>query len=133
MATKADQIPSTRATKSAYEEYVNPQWASLLNLLGLNEEYGRCRGSELYTRDGRRILDFLSGYCVHNPGHNRPYIVEALELDKVGPAMLQSHVPELAGALAERLCELAGGGLRKVYFGSSGSEGVEAAINSCSS
>ena len=103
---------------------------SLLNLLGLNEEYERCRGSELYTRDGRRILDFLSGYCVHNPGHNHPYIVEALkdELDKAGPAMLQSHVPELAGALAERLCELAGGGLRKVYFGSSGSEGVEAAI-----
>jgi ornithine--oxo-acid transaminase len=102
----------------------------LLNLLGLNQEYERCRGSELYTKDGRRILDFLSGYCVHNPGHNHPYIVEALkdELDKVGPAMLQSHVPELAGALAERLCELAGGGLRKVYFGSSGSEGVEAAI-----
>ena len=135
MATKAAQIPSTPSTKSAYEEYVNPQWVSLLNLLGLNEEYERCRGSELYTRDGRRILDFLSGYCVHNPGHNHPYIVEALkdELDKVGPAMLQSHVPELAGALAERLCELAGGGLRKVYFGSSGSEGVEAAINSCSS
>ena len=130
MATKAAQIPSTRSTKSAYEEYVNPQWVSLLNLLGLNEEYERCRGSELYTRDGRRILDFLSGYCVHNPGHNHPYIVEALkdELDKAGPAVLQSHVPELAGALAERLCELAGGGLRKVYFGSSGSEGVEAAI-----
>src|SRR5215469_12666726 len=130
MATKAAQIPSTRSTKSAYEEYVNPQWVSLLNLLGLNEEYECCRGSELYTRGGRRILDFLSGYCVHNPGHNHPYIVEALkdELDKAGPVMLQSHVPELAGALAERLCELAGGGLRKVYFGSSGSEGVEAAI-----
>ena len=44
MATKAAQIPSTRSTKSAYEEYVNPQWVSLLNLLGLNEEYERCRG-----------------------------------------------------------------------------------------
>src|SRR5215472_7705118 len=100
MATKSAQIPSTRSTKSAYEEYVNPQWVSLLNLLGLNEEYERFRGSELYTRDGRRILDFLSGYCVHSPGHNHPYIVEALkdELDKAGPAMLQSHVPELAGA-----------------------------------
>jgi ornithine--oxo-acid transaminase len=56
--------------------------------------------------------------------------VQALkdELDKTGPAMLQSHVPELAGELAQRLCELAGGGLKKAYFGSSGSEGVEAAI-----
>lgn len=50
------------------------------------------------------------------------------ELDKSGPAMLQSHVPEIAGELAKRLCQLAGGGLEKVYFGSSGSEGVEAAI-----
>jgi ornithine--oxo-acid transaminase len=37
-------------------------------------------------------------------------------------------VPEIAGELARRLCELAGGDLQKVYFGSSGSEGVEAAI-----
>jgi ornithine--oxo-acid transaminase len=84
----------------------------------------------LFTKDGRRILDFLSGYCVHNTGHNHPYIIQALkvEMDKCGPAMLQSHVPEIAGELARRLCELAGGDLKKVYFGSSGSEGVEAAI-----
>ena len=87
-------------------------------------------GAELFTRDGRRILDFLSGYCVHNAGHNHPAIVEALhqELDRSGPAMLQSHVPELAGELAEKLCARAGGRLRKVFFASSGSEGVEAAI-----
>src|SRR6201998_1273654 len=42
--------------------------------------------------------------------------------------MLQSNVREIAGELAKRLCQLAGGGLEKVYFGSSGSEGVEAAI-----
>ena len=42
--------------------------------------------------------------------------------------MLQSNVPELAGELAERLCRLAGGGLSKVFFASSGSEGVETAI-----
>jgi ornithine--oxo-acid transaminase len=42
--------------------------------------------------------------------------------------MLQSHVPELAGELARRLTELSGGGLSKVFFASSGSEGVEAAI-----
>src|SRR5258708_25794319 len=92
--------------------------------------YQRCADSQLFTEDGRRILDFLSGYCVHNTGHNQPYMVQALkdELDKSGPAMLQSHVPEIAGELAKRLCQLAGGGLEKVYFGSSGSEGVEAAI-----
>src|SRR5258707_5136098 len=115
---------------SNYQEYVNPQWVTLLNLLGMNVEYVRCLGCELFTKDGRRVLDFLSGYCVHNTGHNHPYIIQALkdEMDRCGPAMLQSHVPEIAGDLARRLCELAGGELEKVYFGSSGSEGVEAAI-----
>ena len=64
----------------------------MLTLLGLNEEYERCEGTELYAKDGRKVLDFLSGYCVHNTGHNHPYIVQALkdELDKTGPAMLLS-------------------------------------------
>jgi ornithine--oxo-acid transaminase len=96
----------------------------------MNVRYVRCTGTELYTADGRRILDFLSGYCVHNTGHNHPAIIAALndELDRSGPAMLQSHVPELAGELASRLCGLAGGRLSKVFFSNSGSEGVEAAI-----
>src|SRR5450631_1835705 len=122
--------PDAQAAFSNYEEYVNPQWVSLLNLLKMNVEYERCLGSELFIKNGRRILDFISGYCVHNVGHNHPYIIQALkdEMDKCGPAMLQSHVPEIAGELARRLCNSAGGGLEKVYFGSSGSEGVEAAI-----
>jgi ornithine--oxo-acid transaminase len=109
---------------------VNPQWVALLELLDMNVRYERCEGAELFTDDGRCILDFLSGYCVHNTGHNHPHIVQALqsELEARGPVMLQSHVPELAGELAKRLCDLAGGGLQKVFFCSSGSEGVEAAI-----
>ena len=128
--TAAAGAQPTSAITSNYQHYVNPQWVSLLNLLGMNAEYDRCLGVELFTKDGRCILDFLSGYCVHNAGHNHPYIIQALkdEMDKCGPAMLQSHVPEIAGELARRLCELAGGNLEKVYFGSSGSEGVEAAI-----
>src|SRR6202790_2844254 len=115
---------------SHYTNYVNPRWTALLNVLQMNVKYDRCFGTELFTADGRRILDYLSGYCVHNIGHNHPYVIQALkdEMDRCGPAMLQSHVPELAGDLARRLCELAGGKLEKVFFGSSGSEGVEAAI-----
>jgi len=120
-------------TPSPYSEFVNPRWEEFLDLVGMNVRYERCLGAELFTRDGRRILDFLSGYCVHNTGHNHPAIVEALkdELDRCGPAMLQTDVPELAGELARRLCGLAGGGLSKAYFCSSGSEGVEATIKFC--
>src|SRR4051794_2835986 len=115
---------------TSYSSHVNPQWVRLLDILGLNTSYRCCTGTELFTTDGRRILDFLSGYCVHNTGHNHPAIIAALrdELDRHGPAMLQSHVPHAAGTLAERLCESAGGRVSKVFFASSGSEGVEAAI-----
>ena len=116
--------------EQAYAEHVNPQWVRFLNLLEMNVRYKRCNGVELFTSDGRRILDFLSGYCVQNTGHNHPRIVAALkaELDRQGPGMLQSCVAELAGELAARLCTRAGGRLRKIFFSSSGSEGVEAAI-----
>jgi ornithine--oxo-acid transaminase len=115
---------------SRYETYVNPQWVRLLDLLQMNVRYSRCAGAELFAENGRRYVDFLSGYCVHNTGHNHPKIVAALqdELGRCGPAMLQSHVPELAGELAAELCSRAGGRLKKVFFCSSGSEGVEAVI-----
>ena len=121
-------VPSS--TSALYERHVNPQWVRLLNLLDMNRRYETCRGVELMTSDGDRIIDFFSGYCVYNAGHNHPRIVQALkdELDRSGPSMLQSHVPELAGELAARLCRLAGGKLTRVFFPSSGSEGVEAAI-----
>jgi ornithine--oxo-acid transaminase len=117
-------------TGSLYERHVNAQWVRLLDVLQMNVRYVRCSGAELHTADGRTILDFNSGYCVHNVGHNHPRVIAALkeELDKSGPAMLQSHVPDLAGELAARLCKLAGGRLNKVFFACSGSEGIEAAI-----
>jgi ornithine--oxo-acid transaminase len=125
-------LPQTAisVTETRYQDRVNPQWVRLLSVLQMNARYTRCHGTELYTEDGRCILDFLSGYCVHNAGHNHPGIIQALkeELDRCGPAMLQSHVPELAGQLAEQLCVRAGGRLKKAFFCSSGSEGVEAAI-----
>jgi len=113
-----------------YCEHVNPQWVRLLDLLDLNVAYTRCEGAELSTADGRTILDYLSGYCVHNAGHNHPEIIAQLEdeLRRRGPAMLQSHVPDLAGELAGRLCALAGGKVKKVFFACSGSEGVESAM-----
>lgn len=124
MHTKAVSAPPS------YSDRVNPQWVRLLDILEMNVAYEKCLGAELFTADGDRILDFLAGYCVHNTGHNHPRIVAALidELGRNGPNMLQSHVPELAGELAEKLCARAGGGLTKVFFNSSGSEGVETAI-----
>jgi ornithine--oxo-acid transaminase len=130
MTQSALVVDPNKSDDAGYSDCVNPQWVRLLNLLEMNVRYTRCAGAELFTCDGRQILDFLSGYCVHSLGHNHPRVIAALhdELDRSGPAMLQSHVPELAGELARELCRLAGGRLDKVYFCSSGSEGVETVI-----
>src|SRR5438876_491557 len=64
-----------------YSSHVNPQWVRLLNVLEMNVRYERCAGAELFTSDGRTILDFLSGYCVHNVGHNHPDILAALRAE----------------------------------------------------
>ncbi len=127
-ALQVDQSLSVGSDR--YAQHVNREWVRLLDLLQMNVSYERCVGTELFTADGRCILDFLSGYCVHNVGHNHPDVVRALkaELDRCGPAMIQTHVADLAGELAEKLCQRAGGRLSKVFFASSGSEGVEAAI-----
>src|ERR1700676_473657 len=113
---------TANARQSSYEKYVNPQWVRLLDVLGMNVHYATCLGSELFTANGARVLDFNSGYCVLNVGHNHPGVIRAhkSELDLTGPAMLQGHVPEPAGELANRLCSRAGGKLSKAFFCSSG-------------
>jgi len=55
MATQASKLSPLRTPSSSYEEFVNPQWVALLNILDMNVRYERCAGSELFTEDGRRI------------------------------------------------------------------------------
>ena len=126
----AIHISESKQRSERYAAHVNPQWVRLLDLLEMNVQYERCAGAELFTSDGRRIVDFLSGYCVHNIGHNHHHVIGALqeELQRSGPAMIQTHVADLAGELADQLCTRAGGKLSRAFFASSGSEGVEAAI-----
>jgi len=130
LSSAVAELHSTVDFEEQYINAVNPHWVRLLKLLQMNVHYERCIGAELFTTTGEKIIDCLSGYCVHNLGHNHPAIIAAIkdELDRLGPAMLQSHVPERAGDLAHRLCDLAGGDVKKAFFCSSGSEGVESAI-----
>ena len=81
-----------------YAQHVNPIWVKLLDR-SMNVQYIHCIGAELFTADGRTILDCLSGYCVHNVGHNHPHVVSQLiaELQSQSTAMIQSNVVEKAG------------------------------------
>ncbi len=129
-ADRSSGIPADDEVRRSYALYVNPIWVKLLDALGMNVQYTHASGAELYTRQGRMILDCLSGYCVHNVGHNHPHVVSELvaELQSQSTSMIQSNVVEKAGALASILCREAGGNISKVFFCGSGSEGIEAVI-----
>jgi ornithine--oxo-acid transaminase len=129
-ADSSSGIPASDEVRRSYAQHVNPVWVKLLDALGMNVQYTHASGAELYTRQGRTILDCLSGYCVHNVGHNHPHVVSELvaELQSQSTSMIQSNVVEKAGALASILCQEAGGNISKVFFCSSGSEGIEAVI-----
>lgn len=87
----------------------------------------RAEGSYFWDDQGKRYLDFLSGWGVSNLGHRPPTVVEAIKRQ----VEQLIHVPnvfytEQQGELAKLLVENSIEG--KVFFGNSGAEANEAAI-----
>lgn len=93
--------------------------------------YRAGRGVFLYTSDGRRILDGLSGSMNANLGHGNAAIAAAMQNQAIG----LTSVPSIAGdvaeecvALAERLGGVLGVAGYTCVFSSSGSEATETAM-----
>ena len=89
----------------------------------------RARGSYLYDRSGRRVLDFTSGQMSAILGHSHPDIVRTVRegvgsLDHLFSGMLSEPVVGLAEALAE----LVPAPLQKVLLLTTGAESNEAAL-----
>ena len=87
----------------------------------------RGEGMYYWDKDGRKILDGISGLWCVNAGHARKPIVAAIaaqaaELD-YAPSFHFAHPKVLA--LAARLAALAPKGLENVFFCNSGSEAVD--------
>ncbi|MFH1238553.1 MAG: aminotransferase class III-fold pyridoxal phosphate-dependent enzyme, partial [bacterium] len=85
------------------------------------------KGSYIWDLDGRKFLDFFSGWGVSGLGYGHPNIVRAIK--KQSEILL--HVPNnyynvLQMQLAKMLVELSFKG--KVFFCNSGAEANEAAI-----
>ena len=109
--------------------HLNDQMVRVLQAIGYDIGFCRGKGQYLYTRDGDRYLDLLSGYGVFAIGRNHPKLREALKsvLDADLPNLVQMDVSTLAGILAEQLLGHVPY-LDKALFVNSGSEAVEAAI-----
>jgi len=91
----------------------------------------RGEGAIVEDVDGNRFLDFNAGIAVVATGHCHPRVVEAVQkqaarlIHMSGTDFYYENMVELA----ERLADIAPGGFaRRVYFGNSGTEAVEAAL-----
>jgi adenosylmethionine-8-amino-7-oxononanoate aminotransferase len=93
--------------------------------------FDRGEGCYLYDENGTRYLDGLSGGAfVTNIGHGRAevaaaYAEQAAKLAYVTP---YSFVAKPTADLAAKLSQLAPGNLGRVFFGSGGTDAVEAAM-----
>jgi 4-aminobutyrate aminotransferase len=91
----------------------------------------RGRGAMIEDVDGNVFLDFAAGIAVVSTGHCHPRVVEAIQrqaAELIHISGTDFYYPGLA-ELAQRLSEIAPGAEpKKVYFGNSGTEAVEAAI-----
>jgi len=93
--------------------------------LGLDIERGD--GMYLYSRDGKRYLDFFGGLAVNALGYNHPKVNQAI-IDQVHKYIHLSnyYVQEPQVKLAEKIITVSG--FKHIFFGNSGTEAVEGAI-----
>lgn len=121
----------TGQARPLHEKNMNPVFSKVLEMIGFSHEYTEGRGSYVYTADGRKIFDGLSGYGVFGMGRNHPVVVDAVRqaLDLNLPNLIQMDTPLVSGMLAEKLISIAPGNrLEHVFFTNSGTEAVEGAI-----
>jgi 4-aminobutyrate aminotransferase len=89
------------------------------------------RGAMVEDVDGNVFLDFAAGIAVVSTGHCHPRVVEAIQkqaAELIHISGTDFYIPNLV-ELAERLGKIAPGAeAKKVYFGNSGAEAIEAAI-----
>lgn len=94
------------------------------------EEVVKGKGSYLYTRQGRRLLDFACGIAVTNTGHGHPQVIRAAkkQMSRLVHNCAAVTVTEANILYAEQLTSLLPLGLDHVWLCQSGSESVEAAV-----
>jgi len=121
-------LPGPRAQEiiERDREFVSPSYTRDYPLV-----VRRGNGAMVEDVDGNRFLDMCAGIAVVATGHCHPKVVEAIQkqaaelIHMSGTDFFYEHMVKLAA----RLGALAPGGVpRRVYFGNSGTEAIEAAI-----
>ena len=59
-----------------YKQYINPGTKDLYSAFSFgNDVFIKAEGMYVFTKDGKKILDFTGGKGVLNHGHNHPDII----------------------------------------------------------
>lgn len=91
----------------------------------------RAEGIYLYTPDGKRYTDLISGISVSNIGHRHPKVVKAIkdQVDKHLHVMVfGEYIQSTPNLLAQKLTEVLPDSLNCAYFVNSGTEANEGAL-----
>lgn len=94
-------------------------------------EVERAEGCFIYTSDGRKLTDFISGIAVSSLGHAHPAVVRAVkrQVDRHLHVMVYGeYIQQPQAGYAGLLTSLLPAELDRVYFVSSGTEAVEGAL-----
>src|SRR5512138_3072723 len=118
--------PKARAIIERDDQVVSPSYTRSYPLVAERGE-----GAIVEDPDGNRFLDFAAGIAVVATGHCHPRVVTAIR-EQAARLIHMSGTDfyyENMVLLAERLAALVPGDcMRRVYFGNSGTEAVEAAL-----
>jgi 4-aminobutyrate aminotransferase len=118
--------PKARAIIERDQRVISPSYTRSYPLVAERGE-----GAIVLDPDGNRFLDFAAGIAVVATGHCHPKVVQAIQ-EQASRLIHMSGTDfyyENMVQLAERLADLVPGSVpRRVYFGNSGTEAVEAAI-----
>lgn len=91
----------------------------------------RAEGIYLYSPDGKRYTDLISGIGVSNVGHRHPTVIRAIknQLDKHLHVMVfGEYIQSAPNLLAQKLVDLLPPSLNCCYFVNSGTEANEGAL-----
>ena len=114
-----------------FKAHLNPGQLRFLQLLGFDDVVvERAEGMYYTDQKGRRILDFFGGFGSLAFGHNHPRILEARRRfqEEKRHEIAIAFMSQYATTLAKNLAAIAPDDLDMVFFGSTGSEAVEAAL-----
>jgi 4-aminobutyrate aminotransferase len=121
-------LPGPEAAKvlALDHKYVSPSYTRDYPLVARRGE-----GMIVEDVDGNRFLDFSAGIAVVSTGHCHPDVVRAIQRQAetlIHMSGTDFYIPLLA-ELAQKMAQIAPGNFAKrVYFGNSGTEAVEAAM-----